>query len=53
MMAKSVSERNSCFTQALPRWLLFSSGFPNPWDIILNKRRYEYAMVSSELGAVD
>ena len=23
------------------------SGFPNPWDIILNKRRFEYAMVRS------
>ena len=26
---------------------LFSrQGFPNPWDVILNKRRFEYAMVS-------
>jgi hypothetical protein len=25
--------------------IYFYKGFPNPWDIILNKRRFEYAMV--------
>jgi hypothetical protein len=25
--------------------LWYFTGFPNPWDIILNKRRFEYAMV--------
>lgn len=27
--------------------MLRFEGFPNPWDIILNKRRFEYAMVGS------
>ncbi|CAF4396496.1 unnamed protein product, partial [Rotaria magnacalcarata] len=22
----------------------YLTGFPNPWDVILNKRRFEYAM---------
>jgi hypothetical protein len=26
----------------------FFEGFPNPWDVILNKRRYEYAMVGDK-----
>jgi hypothetical protein len=29
--------------------MVFFQGFPNPWDVILNKRRFEYAMVCMDL----
>lgn len=28
---------------------MYMQGFPNPWDVILNKRRFEYAMVCNDL----
>lgn len=43
MMAKSVRNQSIISIEKIIRF--FSLGFPNPWDVILNKRRFEYAMV--------
>ncbi len=42
MMAKFVCNQSIILNKIIYFYL---KGFPNPWDVILNKRRFEYAMV--------
>lgn len=50
MMEKSVRNHTNFICSFLKsNNIFYLTGFPNPWDVILNKRRFEYAMVCNQV----